>query len=56
VGEERGEHPKERSVSHMICAGAAQGAAGGSNGSVCEEDHCAGCDAVYPAGGDNWFR
>ena len=40
----------------MICAGAAQGAAGGSNGSVCEEDHCAGCDAIYPAGGGNWFR
>jgi hypothetical protein len=51
VGEDRGEHPKEQSASHMICADVAQGAARGSNGSVCEEDRCVGCDAVYLAGG-----
>jgi len=56
VVEDRGEHPKERSASCIICADAGQGAAGGSNGSVCKEDHCIGCDAVYPAGGGNWFH
>jgi hypothetical protein len=39
----------------MTCADVAQGEAGGPNGSVCEEDNCADCDAVYPEGGGNWF-
>jgi len=56
VGQDRGEHPKERSALRMIFADEAQGAARGSNGNVCEEGHCIGCDAIYPAGGGNGFR
>lgn len=43
-------------ITSLTCADTAQGETGGCNSSVCEENHCAGCDAMYPEGGGNWFH